>query len=745
MRNSSSEQIRTPIVNGRSVSFETPAQAPQLAPRARLFSHGREKRSGGLEERKRSRKDSFEFLESDEEYSGQGLLKTAATLQRRFQKYDVGRRKGSFGGLDEEFDKEMETEMDREPISEDFHPVNNLEAEFKEYLKHKDLPVSGDKLDEEVVRLVKQQLRIERDSDESRENQENFPKYKLQYRAKRTDRRRKFVGNQIPQNLLNTEKCSSRFSKPETPSKADKKNILKKFLPRIQCHTEEIFKNNIGYIGLSVIDDSLGDSFGTNYLKLLQSCGFSSLETFCTSLGYGSRIRTTKCATVNSGSLKYGEFLEHEMKLTVRELRFKRTERALNEGLLKTKCRLPTALIQLITSMLNWDSTFSDYDQTQIIRSERGLEKADGQLYEVHKATHSKTGLPVITETFHLEVENSLPEFLKREIQLSEMLADHPNLWRIIDTVSDDYKVMVVRHKVERTLSSVISSNGPINPEVVNYHRSRLRYYLKQLLSLVDACHKKNLMCDGLSSGSIYINAENIIKVTRNPANFYDAPERLLADTDEKRNLLQVSYVDQISNEKVEFLHVNGKWTYRINEQNCLTEAKFNLDEDRNCIEIFGKPCNFHCRQVNGSSQSFVPPSEAKDVFKLLRNPRSHSCKKDIWSLGCVFAKIVLGRWIFHFDRTDSSDIEVLLKIFRTLGTPTPEEWPQALLLHDYFNHFPKFPKASWEELCPTLSHAGLDLLSRMLCFNPDERISANEALDHPFFAEDDFLVPLEK
>ncbi len=41
-----------------------------------------------------------------------------------------------------------------------------------------------------------------------------------------------------------------------------------------------------------------------------------------------------------------------------------------------------------------------------------------------------------------------------------------------------------------------------------------------------------------------------------------------------------------------------------------------------------------------------------------------------------------------------------------------------------------------WETICPNATPEALDLLSKMIMFNPDERITAQEAIKHPFLEE---------
>lgn len=41
-----------------------------------------------------------------------------------------------------------------------------------------------------------------------------------------------------------------------------------------------------------------------------------------------------------------------------------------------------------------------------------------------------------------------------------------------------------------------------------------------------------------------------------------------------------------------------------------------------------------------------------------------------------------------------------------------------------------------WSNICPNATKDALDLLSKMIRFDPDERITAAEALYHPFLKE---------
>ena len=70
----------------------------------------------------------------------------------------------------------------------------------------------------------------------------------------------------------------------------------------------------------------------------------------------------------------------------------------------------------------------------------------------------------------------------------------------------------------------------------------------------------------------------------------------------------------------------------------------------------------------------------------------------------------------------------------RTLGTPTEAVWPGVTKLPDFKPHFPKWPAKSLEKAFPKFDAVALDLLAKMLAYNPAERISCKEALEHPYF-----------
>lgn len=81
----------------------------------------------------------------------------------------------------------------------------------------------------------------------------------------------------------------------------------------------------------------------------------------------------------------------------------------------------------------------------------------------------------------------------------------------------------------------------------------------------------------------------------------------------------------------------------------------------------------------------------------------------------------------------------------RTLGTPTEAVWPGVSLLKDYKSAFPKWQAAALNKVVPTTDPLALDLLSKMLAYDPNQRITAKGALAHPYFKDAAQYVSADK
>jgi len=163
-----------------------------------------------------------------------------------------------------------------------------------------------------------------------------------------------------------------------------------------------------------------------------------------------------------------------------------------------------------------------------------------------------------------------------------------------------------------------------------------------------------------------------------------------------------------------------------LKPQNLLIDQKGSLKiADFGLARAFGVPVRVYTHEV--VTLWYRSPEV------LMGSPR-YSTPVDIWSIGCIFAEMANKTPLFRGD----SEIDQLFRIFRTLGTPTEEVWPGVSELPDFKVTFPNWKNNSLPVLSKRLGADGQNLLQEMLIYNPGDRISAKEALEHEYFADFD-------
>ncbi|XP_072855677.2 mitogen-activated protein kinase 15 isoform X1 [Pogona vitticeps] len=112
----------------------------------------------------------------------------------------------------------------------------------------------------------------------------------------------------------------------------------------------------------------------------------------------------------------------------------------------------------------------------------------------------------------------------------------------------------------------------------------------------------------------------------------------------------------------------------------------------------------------------------------------SHSYTKgvDMWSIGCILGEMLLGKPLFP----GTSTVNQIEQILRVVPPSSPED--VAAFHSDYrasiINRMSCRQQMTFEDLLPSSTPPqALDLLKQLLVFNPEKRLTAEEALEHPY------------
>jgi cyclin-dependent kinase 7 len=115
---------------------------------------------------------------------------------------------------------------------------------------------------------------------------------------------------------------------------------------------------------------------------------------------------------------------------------------------------------------------------------------------------------------------------------------------------------------------------------------------------------------------------------------------------------------------------------------------------------------------------------------ELLFGAKFYGTAIDMWSLGCIFAELLLR--VPYLAGTH--DLDQLQRIFTALGTPTEENWPGVSAL-PYYVSFPEVSETPMRQLFTAASDDALEMLKAMLKLCPGDRIAAEDALAHVYFS----------
>ncbi|KAI5076292.1 hypothetical protein GOP47_0008357 [Adiantum capillus-veneris] len=119
---------------------------------------------------------------------------------------------------------------------------------------------------------------------------------------------------------------------------------------------------------------------------------------------------------------------------------------------------------------------------------------------------------------------------------------------------------------------------------------------------------------------------------------------------------------------------------------------------------------------------------------ELLLSCEEYTSAIDVWSVGCIFAELLGRKPIFP----GKDYLHQLKLILNTIGSPNPDTGLCFIHSHKaraFIRSQPRSPQVCLSQLYPEANPLALNLIERMLVFDPAQRITVAEALQHPYLS----------
>ena len=265
-----------------------------------------------------------------------------------------------------------------------------------------------------------------------------------------------------------------------------------------------------------------------------------------------------------------------------------------------------------------------------------------------------------------------------REIKMLSFF-DHDNIVTLLDVPKPDNKetyndVYVITDLMETDLHRVIYSRQELTDE-------HIQYFIYQILR-----------------GTLYFHSAKVIHRDLKPAN-------ILANKN--------------CDLKICDLGLGRAEVYDYDEKKVAKKSKKKTKNDENDSDEDPELTEYVITRWYRAPEVILCPSHyAKAV--------------DIWSVGCIFAELLGRQPLFPGDHY----LDQIQKIIAVTGTPKMEEleFIQKKEAKEFFLKLVKRTKLTWTSLFPNANPIALDLLEKMLTFNPKKRYTVDQCISHPYF-----------
>ncbi|GMI13218.1 hypothetical protein TrVE_jg11028 [Triparma verrucosa] len=258
-----------------------------------------------------------------------------------------------------------------------------------------------------------------------------------------------------------------------------------------------------------------------------------------------------------------------------------------------------------------------------------------------------------------------------RELRLMRLLEHHPNVisLRDLNIVEANDELYIVMELMDSDLHKIIQSKQKLS-------HAHCQVLMKQILLGVNAMHKENVFHRDLKPGNILVGRDCQVRIT----------DFGLARCMKGRE------------QKEEGDEVDGDGG---NPASAMTE--YVVTRWYRCPELLLAP---HVAYTNAV---------------------------DMWSVGCIFAEMVLREPLFP-GRSYVHQVQLILE---TIGMPPSIEAMGFVPRSDakaYLSRQKPNPGKPWHKILPKASNVAIDIISRLLIFNPEKRDDCQAALQHEYF-----------
>ena len=274
---------------------------------------------------------------------------------------------------------------------------------------------------------------------------------------------------------------------------------------------------------------------------------------------------------------------------------------------------------------------------------------------------------------------------------------------------------------------------------------AHIKYFLVQLLRAVHHLHSAHIVHRDLKPGNLLVNADCTLCLC-------DFGMSRAFDSDNTELLESLARLGDPASWDHSFAHpeVNIRDVFSVNNIEISSPREStpgtDLSDHKTFMRFFHPggsdrlPTKLELPSVETSQPIKYPGAPLTDYVatRWYRAPEVMLCCRggygpsmDMWSVGCIFAEL-LGRTPV-FPGTDY--VDQLNRIHKVLGNP-----PETVLDRIGSDRAKKHMESmgdrngvAWADIYPDVPEQALDLLSRMLHWDPQKRITAGEALSHPW------------